>query len=41
MGKKDKSVEHLQKVIELPIVDHQDSVKKADAKKKLSELRKK
>ena len=41
MGKVDKSVEHLKKVVELPIVDHQDLMKRADAEKKLSKLRKK
>jgi hypothetical protein len=41
MGKKDKSVEHLKKVIELPIIDHQDKMIKADAQKKLSKWRKK
>ena len=40
MGKRDKAVEHLKKVVELPIIDHQDQMKKADAKKKLSKLRK-
>ena len=39
MGKIDKSVEHLKKVVELPIVDHRDQMKKADAEKKLSKLR--
>ena len=40
MGKIEKSVENLKKVVELPIIDHQDPMKKADAKKKLSKLQK-
>lgn len=38
MKKKDELINCLKKVLELPIVDHQDQMKKSDAKNRLSKL---
>jgi hypothetical protein len=38
MGEEDKAIEHLKKVIELPIFDHQDTEIKAEAEKELTRL---
>jgi tetratricopeptide (TPR) repeat protein len=40
MGEKERAIENLKKSIELPIVDHQDERRKAEAKKMLSKLQK-
>ncbi|MFQ5432940.1 MAG: tetratricopeptide repeat protein [Nitrospinota bacterium] len=41
MRKKDKEIEQLKKVLELPIGDHEDQKKKDDARKRLEKLTKK